>query len=258
MLLKGNIKLESFYKSKKFWKTVLRCFLFSLTIYKYYRGTCRNTLHGLVNVMFQFYCLDHLRLVPHIKNTGKQCRPRSDAAERGVWSGSTLFALNIGISIKHGNNKKKLTRTLPASLPLGFCWKGARPKTWDRRVYSISMGFSRKKKKKKKKKTNKKKQNKKKTTKKKTTTTTTKKNMFIHTPWYMSPCLNFFNTHYLATSNFFLSFFCFVCLCLFPSEIKGTCYAPIVKQGWPGEHHLKLGLEKAQCKFTIDIHRVKN
>ena len=24
--------------------------------------------------------------------TGKQCRPRSDAAERGVWSGSTLFA----------------------------------------------------------------------------------------------------------------------------------------------------------------------
>ena len=24
--------------------------------------------------------------------TGKQCRPRSDAAERGVWSGSPLFA----------------------------------------------------------------------------------------------------------------------------------------------------------------------
>ena len=23
----------------------------------------------------------------------KQCRPRSDAAERGVWSGSTLFAI---------------------------------------------------------------------------------------------------------------------------------------------------------------------
>ena len=24
--------------------------------------------------------------------TGKKCRPWSDAAERGVWSGSTLFA----------------------------------------------------------------------------------------------------------------------------------------------------------------------
>ena len=36
---------------------------------------------------------------------GKQCRPRSEAAERGVWSGSTLFALNIGISRKHANKK---------------------------------------------------------------------------------------------------------------------------------------------------------
>ena len=31
--------------------------------------------------------------------TGKQCRPRSDAAECGIWSGSTLFALNTEISI---------------------------------------------------------------------------------------------------------------------------------------------------------------
>ena len=28
------------------------------------------------------------------RDTGKQCRPRSDAADRGVWSGSTQFALN--------------------------------------------------------------------------------------------------------------------------------------------------------------------
>ena len=123
MLLKGNIKLESFYKSKKFWKTVLRCFLFSLTIYKYYRGTCRNTLHGLVNVMFQLYCLDHLRLVSRLKNIGKQCRPRSDAAQRGVWSGSTLFALNIGISIKHGNNKN-WPEPSPAPSPSASVGKG--------------------------------------------------------------------------------------------------------------------------------------
>ena len=31
--------------------------------------------------------------------TGKKCRPRSDAAERVVWSGSTLFTFNTGISI---------------------------------------------------------------------------------------------------------------------------------------------------------------
>ena len=28
---------------------------------------------------------------------GKQCRPRSDAAERGVWSGSPLFANSLAI-----------------------------------------------------------------------------------------------------------------------------------------------------------------
>ena len=36
--------------------------------------------------------LTHLSLAPYKKDIGKQCRPWSDAAERGVWSGSTLFA----------------------------------------------------------------------------------------------------------------------------------------------------------------------
>ena len=31
-------------------------------------------------------------LVFHIWNVGRQCRPRSDAAERGIWTGSILFA----------------------------------------------------------------------------------------------------------------------------------------------------------------------
>ena len=34
-----------------------------------------------------------------------QCRPWSDAAERGVWSVSTLFALTLAISIKRDYNK---------------------------------------------------------------------------------------------------------------------------------------------------------
>ena len=50
--------------------------------------------------------LSCLCLTSRKRNIGKQCGPRSDAAECGVWSVSTLFALNTGISIKHGNNRK--------------------------------------------------------------------------------------------------------------------------------------------------------
>ena len=56
---------------------------------------------GVRNTFRNGCSLTHSCLVSH----GKQCRPRSDAAERGVWSGSTLYALNTGISLKHGINK---------------------------------------------------------------------------------------------------------------------------------------------------------
>ena len=36
--------------------------------------------------------LTHISLASHFWDISKQCRPRSDAAERGVWSGSSLFA----------------------------------------------------------------------------------------------------------------------------------------------------------------------
>ena len=36
--------------------------------------------------------LTHISLASHLWGIGKQCRPRSDTAERGVWSGSSLFA----------------------------------------------------------------------------------------------------------------------------------------------------------------------
>ena len=49
--------------------------------------------------------LTHLSLVSHKRDIGKQCRPRSDAAERGVWSESTLFALTSEISTTHDNSK---------------------------------------------------------------------------------------------------------------------------------------------------------
>ena len=49
--------------------------------------------------------LTHISLASYKRNIGKQCRPRSDATERGVWSGSTLFALSSETLIKHGNNK---------------------------------------------------------------------------------------------------------------------------------------------------------
>ena len=51
--------------------------------------------------------LTHLSLASHKRDIGKQCRPRSDATERGVWSESTLFALNAGISVNHCDNKNQ-------------------------------------------------------------------------------------------------------------------------------------------------------
>ena len=61
--------------------------------------------------------LTHFCIASHNRDIGKQCRLRSDAAESGVRSGSTLFALKPGISIKHGNNKKKTNQT-----PLKLDW----------------------------------------------------------------------------------------------------------------------------------------
>ena len=50
--------------------------------------------------------LTHTSLASHKRDIDKQYKPRSDAAERGVWSGSTLFALRSDLSTKHDNNNK--------------------------------------------------------------------------------------------------------------------------------------------------------
>ena len=46
--------------------------------------------------------LTHLCLASCKWDIDKQCRPRSDTVERGVWSGSTLFGLSTGISVQRG------------------------------------------------------------------------------------------------------------------------------------------------------------
>ena len=46
-------------------------------------------------VMTNGFTLTHLCLASHERDIGKQCRPRSDAAECSIWSGSVLFALDI-------------------------------------------------------------------------------------------------------------------------------------------------------------------
>ena len=58
---------------------------------------------GFVNQMV----LTHLSLGTHKRDFVKQCRPGSDAATRGVWSGTTMFVISSEISEKkkHGNNK---------------------------------------------------------------------------------------------------------------------------------------------------------
>ena len=59
--------------------------------------------------VFVTLLLTPLYLASHEKDIGKQCRPKSDVTERGVWSGCTMFAFNEWISIKHGNNKNNQT-----------------------------------------------------------------------------------------------------------------------------------------------------
>ena len=64
------------------------------------------------------YVLTHISLASFLWEIGKQCRSRSDAAERGVSSGSPLFAYRIlyqdlKIAMKHTTQtplKRKWTR----------------------------------------------------------------------------------------------------------------------------------------------------
>ena len=66
----------------------------------------RQKVYQVNPVPFNNCPVPHLSLASHKRDIGKQCRrPRSDTAERGVWSESTLFALSTKKSMKHGNNK---------------------------------------------------------------------------------------------------------------------------------------------------------
>ena len=58
---------------------------------------------GIFILIWDFldHILTHLCLASNKRDIGKQCRPRSDATERSVWSWSTLFALSTEIAIKH-------------------------------------------------------------------------------------------------------------------------------------------------------------
>ena len=63
---------------------------------------------NLPSVSSPFKCwsrLTHLSVASHKRDIGKQCGPRSDATECGIWSGSTLFASRLEMSTKHNNNK---------------------------------------------------------------------------------------------------------------------------------------------------------
>ena len=75
----------------------------SISFYRWTNVLLKTNLHycSLKGTLW----LTRLSLASPKRDIGKQCKPRSDAAERGVWSGSTLFALNTGISLKHGINK---------------------------------------------------------------------------------------------------------------------------------------------------------
>ena len=65
-------------------------------------STVSLPLYNRYKTILIYFCLE----TPYM-DIVKQCRPRSDAAERGVWLVSTLFALSTWISINHRNRNNK-------------------------------------------------------------------------------------------------------------------------------------------------------
>ena len=104
----GLILFSSFVRSNKCTRYLTYCTidvkinffyltLFSLCLKWFFRFEKKILfffflLLPLLQIILAFiYSLTHFVLW-HFLDLGKQCRPRSDAAERSVWSGSTLFA----------------------------------------------------------------------------------------------------------------------------------------------------------------------
>ena len=59
---------------------------------------------------FDLIILPYLLYVFGQTGLSKQCRPRSDATERGVWSGSTLFAIHPAIMHTFSGSKMDLLK----------------------------------------------------------------------------------------------------------------------------------------------------
>ena len=71
---------------------------------------CQYSTSLKTDSLITWLILTHISLASHFWDIGKQCRPRSDAAERSVWSGSTLFA-HMNFHQKHDKNKKSTPDT---------------------------------------------------------------------------------------------------------------------------------------------------
>ena len=81
-------------------------------VIRVFHAQCKNKSHNSNCILIDLF------LASHKKDIGKQCRPWSDAAERGVWLGSTLFALNVANSIKHVYSKSQPCRHLKLEINL--------------------------------------------------------------------------------------------------------------------------------------------
>ena len=84
--------------------------------------TC--TVQVCIIVCVCTYSLTHLCLAVHKMDMGKQWCHRSDATQRGDWSGSTAVTLNTRISTKHGKTKNNQTSLLlEMDIPKVLRWK---------------------------------------------------------------------------------------------------------------------------------------
>ena len=102
--------LESEPNKKESKPDRLQSGIWQTIIVLYYTPHTAAAEQGLYCLLLKYrtivnHSLTHLSLASHKRGIGKQSRPRSDDAERGVWSGLTLFAFSSDISTKHDNNK---------------------------------------------------------------------------------------------------------------------------------------------------------
>ena len=118
------------FNCKKFLSTILNI----MRHFNWVFTVCQVTYLGVTSVKHACTAiLTHISLASFLWDIGKQCRPRSDATEYGVWSGSPPSVYLQTVLLK---SKKKHLTTLKTEMDWSNWWnwefpfEGQRPNYW--------------------------------------------------------------------------------------------------------------------------------